>query len=82
MVTRAVDFPRTHDLALLARHVRAGSSVELEPSELLSLNRYSTEARYPGDWDPITRIDAEQALATALQIRLVARAHLPESATR
>ncbi len=82
LVARASDFPRTHDLVVLARHLGAVAPAELDPAELLSLNRYSTEARYPGEWDPITRDDAERALATAQWIRAMVREHLPKGAVR
>ena len=80
LVARASDFPKTHDLVVLARHLGAVPPAELDPAALPSLNRYSTEARYPGEWDPITRDDAERALATARGIRAIVRVHLPKSA--
>lgn len=59
------EFPKTHDLVVLARLVR-----EVQPSApptppVQPLNRYTIEARYPGDWEPITRQEAEQAVALA-----------------
>ncbi|WP_187299412.1 HEPN domain-containing protein [Nitrospira moscoviensis] len=41
------------------------------------LNRYTIEARYPGDWDPIDRSEAEQAVAMARQVRESVRKLLP-----
>jgi hypothetical protein len=41
------------------------------------LNRYTIEARYPGDWDPIDRLEAEQAVAMAQRFREAVRALLP-----
>ena len=38
-------------------------------AELVKLNRYSIESRYPGDWDPISRSDAEEAVAIAQRVR-------------
>ena len=37
----------------------------------------SIEARYPGDWEPIHRDEAEHAVAIARQIRQAVRANLP-----
>jgi HEPN domain-containing protein len=82
LVERSVDFPRTHDLVVLARQAGTVAPAVLDPADLLSLNRYSTEARYPGEWDPITRADAEQALAAARRIRLAIRERLPKDAAR
>ena len=46
--------------------------------EVLPLNRYTIEAQYPGDWEPITRKEAKEALAIARMVRQAVRVHLPK----
>jgi hypothetical protein len=47
-------------------------------ADLQLLNRYSVEARYPGEWEPITRGDATHAVRAALRVRDVVRNLPPE----
>ena len=77
LTLHAVPFPRSHDLPGI--HALLPDQVVLEVSldELRDLNRFSVESRYPGDWDPITRQEAENAVASARRIRARARAVLP-----
>ena len=49
-----VAFPRTHDLRLLLDLIPAGVSLGLQREQVVPLNRYVIEGRYPGDWEPIT----------------------------
>lgn len=69
-------FPKTHDLRLLFQLVPPNIDLKIELRELLRLNRYPIEARYPGDWEPIARAEAEQALNIARKVRLSVRKHL------
>lgn len=62
-------FPRTHDLLDLYRRLDATAELRVSASELGMLNRYAVESRYPGEWDPITRDDAEEAVRVAKDIR-------------
>jgi len=71
-----IDFPRTHDLRLLIQLLPAGL-VSVKMEDVLVLNRYSVETRYPGDWEPIERADAEEALGIAKRVRSMVRAALP-----
>lgn len=80
LASRRLDVPRSHDLVVLlnlavAAGLRGPSSPDVQP-----LNRYTIEARYPGDWDPIDRPEAEQAVATARGVRESLRAVLPREA--
>lgn len=63
-----IDFPRTHDLRLLIQLLPAGV-FSLKMEDVLVLNRYSVETRYPGDWEPIERADAVEALGIAKRVR-------------
>lgn len=80
LIWHSVDFPRTHDLRLLMQLVPPGVSLGLEIRQVLPLNRYSIEARYPGDWEPIGRREAEEAVAVARKVRQEVRARLPREA--
>lgn len=78
LIFHSLEFPKTHDLRVLMQNVRLQTSVDLEMSEVLILNRYTIEARYPGDWEPITRDEAERAVAIARKVRDAIRAILPK----
>lgn len=63
-------------LRLLVQLVSSRLSLALNIPEVLKLNRYSIESRYPGEWDPIARSDAEEAVAIAQRVRETARKFL------
>ena len=69
---------RPLDLRLLMQLVPANVSRELTIGAVLPLNRYSVEARYPGDWEPINRKEAESAVGIARQVRDTVRKRLPK----
>jgi len=63
-----VDVPRTHDLRVILQMVPVSTDLDIELGEILPLNRYSVEARYPDDWEPITREEAENAVEIARRV--------------
>ena len=69
-------FSKTHDVAELLSSVSAGTDLGLKVAELDRVNRYGVEARYPGDWEPITRADAEEAVKIARATKNAVRAHI------
>jgi HEPN domain-containing protein len=69
----AIAFPRTHDLIELLNLFPLQNKPELALQDLAVLNRYAVEARYPGDWEPVTRQDAKEAFLAASQIRQTIR---------
>ena len=69
---------RPLDLRLLMQLVPANVSRELTIGAVLPLNRYSVEARYPGDWELINREEAESAVGIARQVRDTVRKRLPK----
>lgn len=77
LTARQIEFPRTHDLLELAWLLPEEIGLRAEIVSLSELNRYAVEARYPGEWDPIAREDANEALSTARRVRGVLRSHLP-----
>lgn len=76
LVSRAIDFPRIHDV---------GELIQLLPDELRppvtvieqeTLTNHAVVTRYPGDWEPLLRTDAEEAVAIARRTRESVRKHL------
>ena len=82
LASRRLDVPRSHDLVVLLNLALAAGFQGASPQDVQPLNRYTIEARYPGDWDPIDRTEAEQAVATARRIRKAVRVLLPPEAFR
>jgi len=78
LLSAGVDVPRTHDLRALMLLTPAHLPLRLDLERVLVLNRYSVEARYPGEWDPITRAETEEAVAIAQEVREAVRRFLPQ----
>lgn len=77
LVLHQRDFPKTHDMGVLARLLPPEAAPKIDVDDLLTLNRYPIEARYPGEWESMSRLDAEEALGVAQRLRAVVRALLP-----
>lgn len=78
LVLHAVDFPKIHDLEVLLGMVRAVAAPEMGVDDVLPLNRYAVEARYPGDWGIPTHEEAKEAVARMNKARDALRKCLPE----
>jgi HEPN domain-containing protein len=76
LVFEGVDFPRTHDLVLLLHLVPKEAAIRIETVDVHPLNRYSVETRYPGEWAPFTRKEAENAVLLAKKVRKAVKACL------
>lgn len=70
-------FPKTHDLRVLLELAQKHSQLKIKWSELVVLNRYIIEGRYPGDWEPISKQDAINAIEIAVSVRNAIRSLLP-----
>lgn len=77
LLYRGVAFPRTHDLRLLLDLIPTGVSLGLRREQVIALNRYVIEGRYPGDWEPITVAEARRALEMAQAVRQAVLRQLP-----
>ncbi len=77
LVLHRIDFPRIHDLRRLWQLASANVALGFRLEEILPVNRYTIDARYPGESDPIGRVEAEEALAIARKVREGVRKHLP-----
>ncbi len=77
LVAHGIAFQRTHDLVVLFNLSTGFIASNLSLSALQPLNRYAVEARYPGDWDPISRQEAAAAVRMARIVRDSVRRLLP-----
>lgn len=78
LVSRGIAFPKTHDLVVLVNLLGKETGLDQSIEEVQPLNRYSVEARYPGNWDPIDKAEALVAARMARGVRDAARRLLPE----
>lgn len=79
LVLNAIEFPRTHQISLLLALVPAQVRPVLTPQEQDRLTEYAVTTRYPGDYDPISREEARQAVQIARRLRNQVRRRLPEA---
>lgn len=64
LVRAQVEFPFTHDLAVLSR-LLAEPLAAADLDELVGLAKVAADSRYPGDSPEPSRVDAESAVAVA-----------------
>jgi hypothetical protein len=67
-------FEKIQLIDLLPPHLRPPLSV----IEQERVSDYAVEARYPGDWEPITRTEAEDMVAIARRVCEVISPYLPD----
>jgi HEPN domain-containing protein len=79
LLFHTVFFPRTHDLVRLYNLIPRQFRPDIDMKALVVLNRYAVEGRYPGDWEPIDRQEATDAVAIARNVRCTVRRSLPEN---
>ena len=72
-----MNVPRSHDLVILLNLAMPTELRGIPVQDVQPLNRYTIEARYPGDWDLIDRFEAERAVSVARRVRDVVRSLLP-----
>ncbi len=77
LLYRGVAFPRTHDLRLLLDLVPPDVPLGLRREQVIPLNRYVIEGRYPGDWEAITVAETQAALEMAQMVRQAVLKQLP-----
>jgi HEPN domain-containing protein len=65
-----IEFPKTHDLQLLLGLIASiDSSLALSLTEVVALNPYGVDIRYPGDAPEIAREDADEAMRLADKVK-------------
>ncbi len=66
LVQLGIDFPRTHVIEALLDLLKAnGVAVPNNVDEAFELTQYAVQTRYPGEWEPVTKKEARQALERA-----------------
>ena len=65
LVSHQVDFQKGHDLGQLLHLCTMAPDLVRELDTIERLNPYAVEARYPGEWEPIHRAEAQGAVALA-----------------
>lgn len=66
LVACGVEFPRTHDIALLLRLLeRTGRPIPDDVLTARDLTDYAFETRYPGDYPQVTEDDYRKAVEIA-----------------
>jgi HEPN domain-containing protein len=78
LIYRKIPFPKTHDLVVLFNMLGGESGLGLCVENFQPLNRYSIEARYPGDWNPIGMDEAIEAVKMAQGVRDAVKNLLPQ----
>ena len=80
LTSAQIEFPKMHSIVELMALLPAAARPQLGAEEQQRLTNYATVTRYPGDWEPITRDEAEQAVGMARKVREEVRKHLPKAA--
>ena len=62
LVSKGVDFPKTHDVSVLLGILSPHCPLELTPEEQRRLTDYATVLRYPGDYEEIPLAEAQRQL--------------------
>ena len=79
LVLNDVEFGRTHHISALLALLPPSIRPEMTPEEQERFTEYAVTTRYPGDYDPITREEAKQAVQIARRVRNQTR-RLPTAA--
>ncbi len=69
LICHSLVVPRSHDLVELYHRLASEDRPTLSEEGLAILNRYAVESRYPGDWEVISRSEAEEAFRIAHTLR-------------
>jgi HEPN domain-containing protein len=77
LVVDRIPFPKTHDLERIVHLLPEGVELPLSPPEQERLTGYATVFRYPGNYEPVARGDAQAAVAAARRVREAARTRIP-----
>ncbi len=66
LTSHGIDFPRTHAIETLLDLLKANNlTIPEDVDEAFELTQYAVQTRYPGEWEPITPEEAQQALERA-----------------
>jgi HEPN domain-containing protein len=76
LISYGTAFRKTHDVVVLAAQLPAEVAVELDEIDVLVLQPWAVDGRYPGDLPDATPEEAGEALAVAEHLYGVADAHI------
>ena len=66
LLQRQIPYPRTHAIEVLLDLLKIqGEPVPENVDEALILTEYAVQTRYPGEWEPVTKKEAQKALEQA-----------------
>lgn len=82
LTLRQTPFPKVHSLTALVALLPARARPSISGAEQERLTDYSVVARYPGEYEPISRTEARHAVAIARRVRREVRRWLPLRARR
>ncbi len=82
LVSRDIDFPRTHDIGDLVDLMPRNFRIRLSVEEQQRLTAYATTMRYPGEYEPLLLAQARKAVAIARRVRGELRAILSRKILR
>lgn len=77
LVTKGIEFPKTHDIEKLVGLLPLGIRISLPIAAQRLLTTYATVTRYPGNHEPVTRTEARQAVALARRVGKSLQGFLP-----
>lgn len=69
LVLAEIQFPKTHDIEVLAGLIPKGTIAFLTVEEQRRLTEYATVMRYPGPYEPIRLCEAKEAVRIARLVR-------------
>lgn len=78
LVFNSIDFPKIHDIGELVALLPQATSLDTTIEEQRRLTEYATVTRYPGDYEPISLVEAREAVEIAQRIRDEIRSLLPK----
>lgn len=78
LVLRLVDFPKTHAISELLALIPDELPFRIPYAQQQRLHSYATVMRYPGDYEPATAREAQQALQLCRKVRKWRAAFCPK----
>ena len=78
LVYLSIDFPKSHDIAEIIELFPPGFNFPLNLAQQEKITNYAWMGRYPGNWEPMNRQDAEEAAGLALKVRMAIRSSFPK----
>jgi HEPN domain-containing protein len=75
---QGIPFPRTHVIEVLLDLLRANQiDIPVNVDNAYELTQYAVQTRYPGDWEPVMKKEARQALERAALVLAWVESQVP-----